>query len=481
MAFCFQNPNATIPNTIYTCAQALATTFTLPVSISYLRPNKGGALLPWIYTVVIILIHIPVVVIRVVRWEVVQAWCIFFSIFTIIVVTQSYVSTQFDPAKILIWTPIILVIDAGSMIQVFFLVIEAKKRRLGPRILLVDPPGHGQKDTESNAEGTQQFSSLLTRFRRKRQGHQEQIALLDQGSHISPQKNPPTATAGTTTPAALSSNESLSAPRGDNNGTSQPVQQMQPSSAAEAQPANGQAAESGQRRDESTTNKNSSDNIDGDVDLCWYKDPAVWSAAFAALCFTAVVVLQVLGLVKAAQAIRSGPPLVSWCSPLFQPFGITALDGDGHAYAIVQDRNKGIGCIEIPGVWQRGWLKGTLGVLILELVFEFLDTIILTQVSSSYRWRGVKMRRPWFSIILGMIVLLVTLICGIWFASELPPEITKSVKVIMVDSQGAGGEGRGIIGSYDIALANAGLRGAVIGWSDGLFDIWNSTYFGGLG
>lgn len=391
MAFCAQNPNDIIPHTVYTCAEALLNSFTLAINKSYLRPNTGGALLPWIYTVIIILIHLPVVIIRVVRWEVVQSWCIVFAVFTIAIVTQSYVSTRFDPAEILIWTPIILVIDAGSMIQVFFLVIEAKKRRVGDRIFLVDPPRHGQH-TEIDREGTQQYSSVLTRLRRRRHG-----------SNIN--------------------------------------------------------------------NINLDDDIDGDEDLRWYKDPAIWSATFAALSFLAVFILQLIGLVKAAQAIQPDPPMVQWCSPLFQPFGITALDGDGHAYPIVQNPNKGIGCIQIPGVWQRHWLKGTVAVLILELVFELFDIAILTLVNSDTKWRGVKMKRPWFSIFLGMAVLLVILICGILFASELPPGITESVKVIM--------ESKGKVGSYDIVLNVAGLRGTILGWSDGLFENWRTTYFGG--
>jgi hypothetical protein len=457
MAFCSQNPNDTIPDTNYTCAQALSNSFTLQSNQSYLRPNNGGALLPWIYTVVIIVVHLPVVYIRVVRWEAVRSWCIAFAVFTIIVVTQSYVSTQFDPGEILIWTPIILIIDAGSMIQVFFLVIEAKKRRVGDRIVLVDPPKHGQKDMEPNAEGTQQFSSLLTRFRRKRHGRQDQIALQDQGyrSHI------------------RANQTSTSPQHPPNTGGIEPAQSSQQfhTATAEPPPNDGHAIESGQLTDGSTNSTNSDDDTDWDEVLRWYKDPAVWSAALAALSFIAVFSLQLLGLVKASQAIRTDPPLVQWCSPLFQPFGISALDGDGHTYTIAQSSNKGIGCIHIPGVWQRHWLKGTVAVLILELVFELLDIGVLMFVNSSVKWRGVKMRRPWFSIFLGMTVLLVTLICGIFFASELPPEITKSVKVIM--------ESKGHVSSYDIVLINAGLRGTILGWSDGLFAGWRTTYFGG--
>ena len=220
MSFCFQNPDALIPSTNYTCTQALSNKLTVLQNESYLRPNTGGALLPWIYTVLIILIHTPIVVIRVVKWEIMQAWSICFAVFTIVVVTQSYVSTQFDPARILIWTPIILVIDAGSMIQVFFLVIEAKKLRLGPRTLLVDPPEKGQQDIGYNAGGTQQYSSLVTRYRRSRQGHQERVGHQDQSVQLSEHQpftssqRPPTPSEGTTEPAP-SSLKHLDAPRTD--------------------------------------------------------------------------------------------------------------------------------------------------------------------------------------------------------------------------------------------------------------------------
>lgn len=79
-------------------------------STSYLRPDVGGALLPYFYTIIIILLHIPVVVIRVVRWEKVQAWCLAAVVFTLAVTIQGYVSTKFDPAQILTWTPLLSVI-----------------------------------------------------------------------------------------------------------------------------------------------------------------------------------------------------------------------------------------------------------------------------------------------------------------------------------------------------------------------------------
>lgn len=94
---------------------------------SYLRPDIGGALMPWVYTAVVIIVHIPIVVIRVVRWEAVQTWCMVATLLTITVTVQAYVSTKFQAEKILTWTPLLLVIDAGSMAQVLFLLVEDKK------------------------------------------------------------------------------------------------------------------------------------------------------------------------------------------------------------------------------------------------------------------------------------------------------------------------------------------------------------------
>ena len=39
--------------------------------------------MPWVYTVIILLLHIPVVIIRVVRWEAVQTWCLIATFFTV--------------------------------------------------------------------------------------------------------------------------------------------------------------------------------------------------------------------------------------------------------------------------------------------------------------------------------------------------------------------------------------------------------------
>jgi hypothetical protein len=90
---------------------------------AYIRPD-GEALLPWIITLVVILFHLPVVVLRVVKWEIVQTWSFVFTGLTIAIYIQAYVSTRLQPGDILVWTPVLLIIDAGSMSQMFFLTNE---------------------------------------------------------------------------------------------------------------------------------------------------------------------------------------------------------------------------------------------------------------------------------------------------------------------------------------------------------------------
>src|SRR5439155_19230550 len=94
-------------------------------SPSYLRPDLQS-IMPWIYTLIILIVHIPTVLIRVMKWENVQLWCLACTTLTIVVYTQAYISTKFEPEKILVWTPILLLIDAGSMAQIFFLLSHDK-------------------------------------------------------------------------------------------------------------------------------------------------------------------------------------------------------------------------------------------------------------------------------------------------------------------------------------------------------------------
>jgi hypothetical protein len=90
---------------------------------SYLRPDPGGCLLPWPYSLAWVLIHLPVTILRVKRWEKVQTLSIILAIFSIYFTLQAY-TTHLEPSQILVWMPLAVVLDIGAMMQLVFLIVE---------------------------------------------------------------------------------------------------------------------------------------------------------------------------------------------------------------------------------------------------------------------------------------------------------------------------------------------------------------------
>ena len=414
VTFCSQSLNATIGDTDITWAQAQVNALNTVPTISYLRPDTGGALLPWIYAIVILIVHIPVVFIRVVRWEAIQYYNLTSTFFTLVLYTQAYISTKFDGAKVLVWTPLVLVIDAGSMLQVFFLIIEAKKKSLEDQ---VERCAYCSSLYSLSTAGSQGPSNVLTHYPAcKVQAADVQQPLTDDTRYY------PVRPCGKIGHTKSLSSRIISAIRGR---------------------------------------------------FRWWGDRLNYAAVIAAVLFLAVLVLQLLGLAKAMQAVKSSsnPPVVSWCSPVFQPFGIAAVDGSCNIYPISQVTVRGLGCITLPGQWQEQWLKGTIVGISIELFTELVDLLILSLVNGKRKiFQAVKMKRPWATIFSGLIVLIVTLIYGVNYSLYLPPGVSEKVTVL-IDTQGPA--------SYTGNLTSAGLRGALIGWNDGLFESWKELYLGG--
>lgn len=360
---------------------------------SYLRPDVGGALLPWIYSIVVLIVHIPIVIIRVVKWQTVQTWCLAATAFTIALTAQAYKSTGFGADKILTWTPLLLVIDAGSMAQVTFLIIEQYslltrlRHAINPR----------------NRTSPDDASLLLREY-----DNTSKFSTLEAGVSIQLHERNPSSTPIPFTPLP---------PPFPPLFTSQPL----------------------------------------------------YLALTAILLLFCVFILQILGITHALDSSHLPAPPVSWCSPIFQPFGITVLDGNCNNWPITESFGKGVGCINISGAQQLSWLQATVAGTAIAIVLELLDCVILASVHTSTRWRGIKMRRPWFTMFSGIAVLGLVLIFGITYASMLPPGISERVWVVTQ----AGG-----VTVYEGELGPAGLRGAMIGWNDGVFKAWGSTYMG---
>lgn len=315
MDFCPELINATIPNTSLLWASAFhSQPMRTLKSSSYLRPDVGGALLPWIYTAIVIVAHIPTVVIRVVQWEKVQVWCLAATLLTVAVYLQAYISTGLKAEQVLTWTPLVLLIDAGSMLQIAVLVEEAGW--LLGRIGLVFA---GWRQGLMRRGWVIVIAGWWRALRRRGEDRETEMELI---------------------PAAP--------PEPEEGPRRQPLRQ----------------------------------------------DFRFWVAMTSLALFFAVIVLQVFGLVKAVGHHSGQAPSVAWCSPIFQPFGIAVLDGNCSVHAVDQSFNKGIGCIHIPGLQQKGWIKGTVIGIAISLVLEVGDALILFLVNSNTRWSKAKMRHP---------------------------------------------------------------------------------------
>jgi hypothetical protein len=433
---------------------------------SYLRPDTGAALLPWVYTIVAIVIHVPVVIVRATRWDIVQNWCLVSTFLIIMVYVLAYISTNFAADQILVWTPLVLIIDAGSMLQIFFLVLETESLRINGSIFLFERPGG---------------VGLLGRLRRK-------ISWADRGSSSDPAPPNP----GTGRPADEDhqmneiapnppeaqniNNENHSPENEEMNNDNQeqipnePADQLAP--LIEGQQVQEEANINNGNRDPAANRADDRQNLLHAELVKGWENPAPYIAIASLFLFLAIIVLQILGLHAAFRARKGGQtPLVSWCSPVFQPFGVATVDGDCHIYKINQSTTRGIGCIRIPGVWQRRWLTGTIVGIILSLIFEIVDFIILSYFGVNDKRGCIKWQRPWATMIGGLVILGITLVYGLEYASGLPPGITEHV-TIAINVNGTK--------AFNAKLTNSGLRGTIIGWNDGLFDSWKEKYTGSM-
>lgn len=399
MSTCLERYNTSlIPNSNITWGELDRATLQDFSYTSYFRPDSGVALFPWAYTILFLVTHVPVVFVRVVRFDHVQYFCIGSAILSVYLTIQGYVSTDFAAPKILLWTPLLLVIDAGAMLQVFFLVVEGVAVKVGDRTILMEPGDAPENDVNGLPQSEPLGTSLPKRFGALR-------------NRIRPPRE---------------------------------------------KDIEGEVLNDDREVDESSSPSP------------W---PARIAASLSAILFIIIVVLQLLGLraVFGKGGLREAPQ-ATWCSPLFQPFGIAVLDGDCDVYPVNRRLTEGIGCIKLPGLWQREWFWISAIGTILCLFAQLVDLVLMALVNGKSKVGGaVKLKRPWSTMILGLAAICITLFFGVEYSNMLPPGITRRVLIVADVGHPMGFEG---------TLVTAGLRGALIGWSDGLFTSWGKAYFG---
>ncbi|EXL42743.1 hypothetical protein FOCG_15188 [Fusarium oxysporum f. sp. radicis-lycopersici 26381] len=102
---------------------------------TYLRPDPGGTLVPWLYALFLLFFHLPACIIRALRWESAQYLALGLALFSVALCIQSYLSTGLDAGEVLVWMPLTLMLDIGAMMQIVVLIIEEHTlRRLGGAI-----------------------------------------------------------------------------------------------------------------------------------------------------------------------------------------------------------------------------------------------------------------------------------------------------------------------------------------------------------
>src|SRR5579862_8318842 len=335
------------------------------ISASYIRPDSGDSFIPWIYSVILLLVHIPAVILRVVKFESSQLLTILLAIYSVALTSLEYRSTNFEPSKIYVWTPIALTIDVGAMMQFISFLL------------------HKMKQKSRNSRGRSQYPR-----------HWPDQA-SDTGSYV---------------------------------------------------PLTG----SPRRPSEQYHNGNADDEPSYTFCFC------VLLVSVALL--VGLFALQIFGMVKAffGYAYRRDEQFQTpWCSPAFQ-IGTKIFDRDGSTYVIDDRSSMGIGCVDLPGNMAT-WLLATGMIVAVELIGQLIDAAVLIWVQSSKEIHGVRMRRPWITMLMGLAIWGVLIGAGITQTQKQP--FVTGPHIGMVTSNG----------NCTCALYPGGLRSSIIAWSDGVF------------
>lgn len=361
---------------------------------TYLRPDPGGALIPWLYALFLLLFHLPACIIRAVRWESAQYLALGLAVLGIALTIQSYEGTSLKAETVLVWMPLTLILDVGAMLQMVVLIIEK----------------HGFRNL------VQAFSNAVLKLGRKRRSRPPLAAAvqidLDLPAHPEPNST-----------------------KGGNVAVSRDV--------------------------EAIPQKPHDDVLRHTI-----------VALFAFIFLLIMIILQIMALVFAVKG-RNGPDKkVKWCSPAFRDFAVAVVvPGTCDIYPVTNSSSYGIGCIELPARQQADWLSGTIVCLSASLIVQAMDMALL-RCAHGRRFRGVKMQRPWLTMFSGVLILIVLITFSVFNAGRLPPGISNIVWVFRKSAKETHGSVcRGTLNS-------PGLRGMIIGWTDGLFDSWGSVYHG---
>ena len=102
------------------------------IPTSYIRPDEGVAVMPWVGSSVLFAAHIVSSINRVFlkTYDRSQLLAIVLATYAVSITILAYQSTRFDPQKIYIWTPLMLAIDVAALLHVIKQQFPDPERRV---------------------------------------------------------------------------------------------------------------------------------------------------------------------------------------------------------------------------------------------------------------------------------------------------------------------------------------------------------------
>ncbi|KAH8751180.1 hypothetical protein BGZ57DRAFT_805372 [Hyaloscypha finlandica] len=198
-----------------------------------------------------------------------------------------------------------------------------------------------------------------------------------------------------------------------------------------------------------------------------------WKKYLCVFFYLAIMILQIVGLVYAGIHIHADKLRVTHCSPLFT--GASAVQTSNcTVFDIIQQQNKGLGCISLEGTTQRQWLPGTVIAIPIFIAAQIFDGIAafryLSQPGGTKKYGRFSFSFPWITSAASIAMLAVLIALSVSASQLIPPGMTPD---ILLAFNGLREE------VCQATLISPGLRGLALEWSDGVFNGWGCRYYGG--
>ena len=100
------------------------------ITESYLRPGSGNTFMPWLFTLMFMLLHVALLWGRVTRWEKSQYISQAMAAFSIFLTSLTYASSKLTADTVYVWLPWTLSSEVGAILQAHALIYQRHGERI---------------------------------------------------------------------------------------------------------------------------------------------------------------------------------------------------------------------------------------------------------------------------------------------------------------------------------------------------------------